>query len=103
LDGKRFQELLPYALALDVEDAWTQRFIDAVGLAAATQSMKDVSWSPTSDIHVLGKEISDSLLPALNNSTAPESSSSGGSFGSSGGGGGGFSGGGGGGGGGGGR
>ena len=35
LDAKRYETLLPYAVALEVEDAWTTKFTLAVGAAAA--------------------------------------------------------------------
>ena len=35
LDAGQFEALLPYAVALDVEDAWTRKFTLAVGAAAA--------------------------------------------------------------------
>src|SRR5690606_36534491 len=35
LDAARYEALLPYAVALDVEEAWTQKFTMAVGAAAA--------------------------------------------------------------------
>ncbi len=38
LDAKRYEALLPYAMALQVEQAWTTKFTAAVGVAAAQQS-----------------------------------------------------------------
>ncbi|MFP5379898.1 MAG: DUF2207 domain-containing protein, partial [Vicinamibacteria bacterium] len=35
LDAARYEMLLPYAIALEVEDAWTEKFTAAVGAAAA--------------------------------------------------------------------
>jgi uncharacterized membrane protein YgcG len=44
LDPARFQRLLPYAIALDVEKAWTQQFTDAVGAAAASAATASMAW-----------------------------------------------------------
>lgn len=100
LDAELFQALLPYALALDVEDAWTDRFIKAVGMAAAIKTMAAADWYQTpsefSNLNGFAREIGGSLCSSISSSSAPPGSSSGA-------GGGGFSGGGGGGGGGGGR
>jgi uncharacterized membrane protein YgcG len=100
LDAKRYEALLPYAMALDVEEAWTRQFTAAVGAAAATQSSP--SWYYGSHggqpvgLANLGRSLGGALTTQIASSSTPPGSSSGG-------GGGGFSGGGGGGGGGGGR
>jgi uncharacterized membrane protein YgcG len=99
LDAGRFESLLPYAVALDVEDAWTKKFTLAVGAAAAAEATSSISWYRGAHIGDLGsfsKAIGSSLTSQIASSSSPPGSSSGG-------GGGGFSGGGGGGGGGGGR
>ncbi len=103
LDAARFEALLPYAVALDVEDAWTRKFTLAVGAAAAAAATSAISWyhgsngtGSISDIGSFTKAIGGSLASQIASSSTPPGSSSGG-------GGGGFSGGGGGGGGGGGR
>ncbi|HEV2607245.1 MAG TPA: DUF2207 domain-containing protein, partial [Xanthomonadaceae bacterium] len=44
LDADRYQALLPYALALGVEEAWTRKFTAAVGAAAAMQAANSVGW-----------------------------------------------------------
>ena len=100
LDAKRYEALLPYAMALGVEEAWTKQFADAVGLAAAQQSSP--SWYVGSQagqpmgLANLGRSLGSSLNAQISSASTPPGSGSGG-------GGGGFSGGGGGGGGGGGR
>jgi len=103
LDAARFEALLPYAVALGVEEAWTARFTAAVGSAAAAAATAGMAWyhgsagtSPAGFTSAIGQALGTQIASS---STPPGSSS--GSF--SGGGGGGFSGGGGGGGGGGGR
>jgi len=98
LDAKRYEALLPYAMALEVEDGWTKQFIAAVGMAAAAQSQP--SWyqgagSPMG-IASVGHHLASNLESQVSSASTPPGSSSGS-------GGGGFSGGGGGGGGGGGR
>ena len=99
LDATRYERLLPYAVALDVEDAWTSKFTLAVGAAAVAEAAESITWyqgAGTADLGSLGSAIGNSLTSQIASSSTPPGSSSGG-------GGGGFSGGGGGGGGGGGR
>jgi hypothetical protein len=99
LDAERYETLLPYAVALDVEEAWTRKFTAAVGAAAAAAATARMAWyhgAHTSDLGGLVKAVSSGLSSSIASASTPPGSSSGG-------GGGGFSGGGGGGGGGGGR
>lgn len=99
LDSARFEALLPHAVALDVEEAWTKKFTLAVGAAAAAAATSSITWyrgAPLGDLSGFSKAIGSSLVAQVASSSSPPGSSSGG-------GGGGFSGGGGGGGGGGGR
>lgn len=103
LDASRFEALLPYAVALDVEDAWTKKFTLAVGTAAAAAATSAIGWyhagngtGSIGDIGSFTKAVGGSLASQIASSSTPPGSASGG-------GGGGFSGGGGGGGGGGGR
>ncbi len=93
LDAGRFESLLPYAIALDVEEAWTKKFTDAVGAAAAQQATSNMGWysgasfaSMNQFTSGLGSSFSSSISSA---SSPPGSSSGGGGGGSSGGGGGG--------------
>src|SRR3546814_12246656 len=44
LDATRYERLLPYAVALDVEDAWTSKFTLAVGAAAVAVAAKGITW-----------------------------------------------------------
>lgn len=99
LDAQRYQFLLPYALALDVEAAWTEKFTAAVGTAAAEAATANIGWYRGGNLTSLN-QLTSSLGSSLGSQIASASSPPGSS---SGGGGGGFSGGGGGGGGGGGR
>src|SRR5690606_18768413 len=100
LDAKRFEALLPYAVALEVEEAWTKKFTVAVGSAAAAAATAGIAWyHSTGNVGDLGKftgSIGSALSSQITTSSAVPGSGSGS-------GGGGFSGGGGGGGGGGGR
>ncbi|MFT3896693.1 MAG: DUF2207 domain-containing protein [Thermomonas sp.] len=99
LDAERYQALLPYAVALEVEDAWTRKFTLAVGAAAAAAVTAGIAWyrgSGIGDLNQLSSAIGSSLSSQIASASTPPGSSSGS-------GGGGFSGGGGGGGGGGGR
>src|SRR5690606_37740860 len=101
LDAARFEALLPYAVALDVEEAWTKKFTLAVGAAAAATATASMAWyhgggGRIGDLGGFTRAIGSGLTAQIASSSSPPGSSSGG-------GGGGFSGGGGGGGGGGGR
>ena len=99
LDAKRYEALLPFAVALEVEDAWTDKFTAAVGAAAAVQATQHMTWYRGQSISNIGdftSSVSSGLNSSISSASTPPGSSSGG-------GGGGFSGGGGGGGGGGGR
>ncbi|HWK73129.1 MAG TPA: DUF2207 domain-containing protein [Povalibacter sp.] len=93
LDARRYEELLPYAVALEVEDAWTEKFTLAVGAAAAAVVANDMSWydgGKVSDLGSLSRAIGSSLSSQIASSSRPPGSSSGsGGGGSSGGGGGG--------------
>lgn len=93
LDAQRYEALLPYAVALDVEGAWTEKFTLAVGEAQAQQTANTMTWYRGSAMSSL-TQFSSSLSSSFNSSiasasTPPGSSSGGGGGGSSGGGGGG--------------
>ena len=93
LDAKRYERLLPYAVALDVEDAWTKKFTLAVGAAAAAATTAAISWyrgGGADDLGSLANAVGSSLSTQIASSSSPPGSSSGsGGGGSSGGGGGG--------------
>lgn len=93
LDAERFERLLPYAVALDVEDAWTDKFTLAVGAAAAAAAASAIHWyhgGGVSDLGSLASSIGGGLSSQIaSSSTPPGGSSGGGGGGSSGGGGGG--------------
>ncbi len=90
---EEFQRFLPYALALDVEQTWADRFAAAVGPAAAAAAATSMAWyqgGSTSNLAGFTSGLGSSLSSAISSSsTAPGSSSGGGGGGSSGGGGGG--------------
>ena len=88
-----FERFLPYAVALDVENHWAQRFAGV--LATATTAAAATSWysgnyniasDPTGFARHLGGHLTSTIASAA---TAPGSSSGSGGFGFSGGGGGG--------------
>jgi uncharacterized membrane protein YgcG len=93
LDAGRYEMLLPYAVALEVEDAWTKKFTLAVGAAAAAAASSGISWyhgSRFDDISGLSQALGTSLTSQISSASTPPGSSSGsGGGGSSGGGGGG--------------
>jgi hypothetical protein len=93
LDAQRYETLLPFAVALDVEEAWTKKFTAAVGVAAAAAVTSGITWyrgGGISDLGSLATAVSSGLNSSIASaSTPPGSSSGGGGGGSSGGGGGG--------------
>lgn len=99
LDGERYQALLPYAIALDVEEAWTRKFTLAVGAAAAAATAAGMRWysgaGTVSDLGRFSSDLGRSLSSTISSSSSPPGSRSGGGGGGSSGGGGGGGGGGG--------
>lgn len=93
VNAEEFHRLLPYALALGVEENWTARFAAAVGPAAAAAAVTGAGWYRGASIGNFSSFASDlgvSFGGAISSSSsAPGSSSGGGGGGSSGGGGGG--------------
>lgn len=94
LDAKRYEAMLPFAVALGVEDAWTKKFTAAAGAATAAAAANNMGWyagrGPISNLGSFSNEIGHSLSSSISSaSTPPGSSSGGGGGGSSGGGGGG--------------
>lgn len=93
LDAGRFEALLPFAVALEVEEAWTDKFTEAVGAVAAAEATSRIAWyqggrmaNPASLTKALGSSLNSQISSS---STPPGSSSGSGGGGSSGGGGGG--------------
>jgi uncharacterized membrane protein YgcG len=94
LDAGRYEGLLPYAVALEVEEAWTEKFTAAVGAAAAAEAASRMSWysgrGPITNLGDFSRSMGSSLSSQISSAaTPPGSSSGGGGGGSSGGGGGG--------------
>ena len=93
LDAERYEALLPYAVALDVEEAWTKKFTTAVGAAAAAEATARMAWyhgSGTGNLGGLVKAVGSGLSSSIASAATPPGSASGsGGGGSSGGGGGG--------------
>lgn len=94
LDAERYEALLPYAVALEVEDAWTKKFTAAAGAAAAAEAASRMTWysgrGPVSDLGDFSRSIGSSLSSQISSASSPPGSGSGsGGGGSSGGGGGG--------------
>ena len=81
LDAKRYEHLLPYAVALEVEDAWTKKFTLAVGAAAAAAATAGIAWyrgGGADNLGSLSKAIGSSLTSQIASSSTPPGSSSGG-------------------------
>ncbi|GAB1408220.1 hypothetical protein MASR1M8_21390 [Thermomonas brevis] len=98
LDAERYQALLPYAVALEVEDAWTEKFTLAVGAAAAAAAAGSMAWyhgSGGDSLSSLTSAVGSGLAGQIASSSSPPGSGSGGGGGGSSGGGGGGGGGGG--------
>lgn len=98
IDAQRYEYLLPYAVALEVEDAWTKKFTLAVGAAAAAAATSTMAWyhgAGSGDMGSFARTIGNSLSSQISSSSTPPGSSSGGGGGGSSGGGGGGGGGGG--------
>jgi len=94
LDAVRYELLLPFAVALAVEDAWTSKFTAAAGAAAAAEAANNMVWysgrGPISNLGDFSRSIGSSLSSTISSASTPPGSSSGaGGGGSSGGGGGG--------------
>lgn len=95
LDAARYEALLPFAIALDVEEAWTRHFTAAAG-AAAVASATGLAWyRGQGDIGSIAQSLGSSLSSSIASASSPPGSSSGGGGGGSSGGGGGGGGGGG--------
>ena len=98
LDAGRYERLLPYAVALEVEEAWTRKFTLSVGAAAAAAATSAIAWyhgGGSGDLGTFARTIGSSLNSQISSSSTPPGSSSGGGGGGSSGGGGGGGGGGG--------
>ena len=93
LDAARYEALLPYAVALEVEDAWTGKFTAAAGAAAVAAASAGLAWyhgAGIGDMAGFTKAVGSGLSSQISSSSSvPGSSSGGGGGGSSGGGGGG--------------
>jgi len=81
LDAKRYEAMLPFAVALEVEDAWTERFIHAVGAAAAAATANSMTWyggrGPISNLGDFTNSIGSSLSSQISSASTPPGSSSG--------------------------
>lgn len=94
LDAGRYEQLLPYAMALDVEAEWSGRFTRAVGVQQAEASQPGWYHGPRGSTPMglasMGASLGDALSSQISSSATPPGGSSGsGGGGSSGGGGGG--------------
>lgn len=93
MNAERFETLLPYALALDVEEAWTGQFTQAVGVDEANRTTRSMGWYHGSlgrgGLGGLSSDLGKSLSSQIASSSSPPGTSSGGGGGFSGGGGGG--------------
>jgi uncharacterized membrane protein YgcG len=90
---EKFEEMLPYALALDVEQEWTEHFAALVESGAVAYDQENRVWYRSThhrDLYHLGGALGGSLSSMIASASTPPGSKSGsGGGGSSGGGGGG--------------
>ena len=85
-----FEKYLPYALALDVEQDWSEQFADVLSAAQQTDAAGPGWYRGTTAYSNLGNALGSAFSGAVSSaSTSPGSSSGSGGGGSSGGGGGG--------------
>lgn len=92
IDAERYERLLPFAIALEVEDAWTDKFRAAVGAAMAAEVTRQMSWyrGSASSLNNFSRSLGSALTSQIASSSTPPGSASGsGGGGSAGGGGGG--------------
>jgi uncharacterized membrane protein len=94
LDAERYESMLPYAVALEVEDAWTTKFAAAAGAAAVAEAQRRMTWyggtGPINNLGSFSSSIGSGLSSSIASASTPPGSSSGfGGGGGSGGGGGG--------------
>ncbi|HKU14721.1 MAG TPA: DUF2207 domain-containing protein, partial [Steroidobacteraceae bacterium] len=74
LDDKRYEMLLPYAVALEVEDAWTKKFTAAAGVAGAAEATRRIGWyhgGNVSDLGSLSRAVGSSLTSQIASSATP--------------------------------
>ncbi len=93
LTPERYELLLPFAMALDVESAWTDKFTRAVGQSVAEQTQHNMRWytgsgAAAGSLGAMSSSLSKGLSSSISSASTPPGSSSG-AGGSSGGGGGG--------------
>lgn len=93
MDAERYEMMLPFAVALEVEDAWTKKFTAAAGAAAVAQAQQRMYWynshSPITNLGSFSNSIGHGLSSSISSASTPPGSSSGFGGGGSGGGGGG--------------
>jgi hypothetical protein len=83
-----FEKFLPYAIALNVENTWAQRFtgvLAAAGVAAAVSSWYSGDNTSTDNIVSFADRVGDSLSTTIASAATPPGSSGGGSGGGGGG------------------
>ena len=74
LDAGRYEMLLPFAVALAVEDAWTKKFTAAAGAAAAAQAANSMGWyhghGPISNLGDFSRSVGSSLSSTISSARA---------------------------------
>lgn len=68
LDAARYVRLLPYAVALEVEDAWTKAFAARVGVDTAVAAVADIPWYRglvVTDLARFSRSMGDSLAARI--------------------------------------
>jgi len=75
LDAARYIRLLPFAVALDVEDAWTRAFAATVGTPVAVAAVADLPWYrgiEVTDLARFSRSMGDSFAARIVASSKPK-------------------------------
>lgn len=75
LDAARYTRLLPYAVALDVEDAWTKAFAARVGAQSAVDAVAAIAWYrglAVTDLARFSRSMGDSLTARIAATARPK-------------------------------
>lgn len=77
-DTQRYQTLLPFALALDLQDAWADAFLRRSGAELAASMASRLGWyhgsgaEPLTDLHELNRALGDGLTAQVATCTTPQ-------------------------------
>mgnify|MGYP000938026404 CR=1 FL=1 len=78
LDADRYLRLLPYAVALEAEDAWTKAFVASVGTSAAVAAVAGLDWYrgiEVTDLPRFSRSMGDSFAARIAATSRPKKKS----------------------------